>query len=560
MDHRGLLLLLVLHLMTAMDPGRVAQIEELVQRRTTLRRNREYVLADEIKVALEIKFNVVLKDFSYKEGGHTTWSLQRSLPSIDSDDRSLMMIIKQLCVDDNPPELLDAVRRKLRHAVAEFEMSLSNSEKPLSEREMLGRKFADAALHLAMAGVSDESIYGDLVKGCAFELQRIGLRSSCRSVDICQMMERMAAAGVRDSSLYALAGGILRHKPFTNEDSYRDMLTGDFSLLSVRPLNVLYQLTSKQHKFGNQFSEFEGSRNEGDSWDLSWKELYQDPALPLMIDLGCGYGVNLIALASEDKRNGNRFNFLGCDLSPQSLRYAQGISSRWNLSTHLAFVRCDALGCVRRLSSYPGPILWAFLNFPTPYQLDAITSSDEHSDLFVETADISHNCTGSMSAGNQQLPKSMEEFMVTKELVEELVSLLVMKTTPPCSGVMLQSNVEDVALFMEKIFRDSPHFNTTAGLRDLRFPVEAERCWNVIWRSSETSGDSDAPMEWFALTRPVDCLRQQRWVELGGRRVSGPPWLPRNPLRSSVRTETEAAYELEGRPVFRTVFVHDAPR
>ena len=548
-----LLHLLLVNPITPMDPSTTLKIEELVRKRTEYRLHREYLLADQIKSELENDFQVVLKDFPFREGGHTTWTPKRSLPRSDSEEPSLMTLIKLLPARSNKHELLASIKHKLRMAIEEFEVSLTPAEKPLDEREMLGRKFADAALHLALAGVEDEEIYADLVKGCVFELRRIGMRSSCRSVDICQMMERMAAAGIRNVPLFELAGNILQRKSLTTVDSANDLLSGEFSLLHSRPLNVLYQITSKQHKFGNQFFDSAHSIIVEDDHFGCWEDVYRDPSLPLILDLGCGYGVNLIALASKDMELGTRFNFLGCDLSPQALTYARGISFRWSLAS-LAFIRCSALTCIERLRQYSGPVVWAFLNFPTPYRLDVITSSDEFRDLLLYPTDAEDDVID----GNKQLPRSLDEFMVTKELMNGLANLFVRNISYPYCGLLVQSNVEDVALVMERLARGTPKFNTSSGFRPVKSPHEAELFWSQIWDpKGSTYGETEEMHEWFTSVDD-DCLRQKRWKELGGKRVDGAPWLPRSPLKNLSRTETEVAYQLEDKPVYRTVFIRDS--
>lgn len=60
------------------------------------------------------------------------------------------------------------------------------------------RMFGDIAFSLAMAGVRDEALFHLLVQGALFELSRIGHRTSCRPLDLYQMAERFACAGVVD--------------------------------------------------------------------------------------------------------------------------------------------------------------------------------------------------------------------------------------------------------------------------------------------------------------------------------------------------------------------------
>jgi hypothetical protein len=231
-------------------------IESLVSKRSECRRLREYSQADVLKTELELEYQVELKDFSFKEGGHTTWRFKRKVETDDLsplDDSPLMDDIKRLyAMTDTSSQTsacLHSIRRKLQQCIDEFEMDLSSTEKPLADREMLGRKFADAALLLALAGVEDPDLFELLTRGCEHELRRIGLRSSCRALDILQMTERLAASGIRDQSIFHLAADILQTKGNVCRDmSISALRSGHFSLFELRPLKLLYNVSSKQHK------------------------------------------------------------------------------------------------------------------------------------------------------------------------------------------------------------------------------------------------------------------------------------------------------------------------
>jgi hypothetical protein len=57
-----------------------------------------------------------------------------------------------------------------------------------------------------------------------------------------------------------------------------------------------------------------------------------------------------------------------------------------------------------------------------------------------------------------------------------------------------------------------------------------------------------------AAYRPHQPRRQQLWSALGGRRAQSIGWLPRSPLPSAARTETEVIYERDGKPLHRIVY------
>lgn len=53
---------------------------------------------------------------------------------------------------------------------------------------------------------------------------------------------------------------------------------------------------------------------------------FADTRLPLVVDVGCGFGVSLLGLAAVEhaKRGGGWHNYLGCDLSSHCIAYASG--------------------------------------------------------------------------------------------------------------------------------------------------------------------------------------------------------------------------------------------
>jgi hypothetical protein len=51
--------------------------------------------------------------------------------------------------------------------------------------------------------------------------------------------------------------------------------------------------------------------------------------LPLVLDVGCGFGVSLLGLAAAEHSRGGvaapvAYNYLGCDLSSHCIAYASG--------------------------------------------------------------------------------------------------------------------------------------------------------------------------------------------------------------------------------------------
>lgn len=131
--------------------------------------------------------------------------------------------------------------------------------------------------------------------------------------------------------------------------------------------------------------------------------LFDDPSLPLVLDLGCGYGVSLLGLCaheralaphhreegrggSDEEAGGTKrrrtvsggtgyglgecpCNYLGFDLSVRGIHYANGIAKRWGLSRKCAFVIADVNRALDWIASsqYAGGVSWILMQFPTPY-------------------------------------------------------------------------------------------------------------------------------------------------------------------------------------------------
>jgi len=82
---------------------------------------------------------------------------------------------------------------------------------------------------------------------------------------------------------------------------------------------------------------------------------FEDPMLPLHIDIGCGKGGFLLSLASERKKDDNqqqqdqqppqpheRKNYLGLEIRPTVAQYARERITKWNLYGTVDFIGCNA--------------------------------------------------------------------------------------------------------------------------------------------------------------------------------------------------------------------------
>ena len=349
-------------------------------------------------------------------------------------------------------------------------------------REMQGRKYADAAFSFALAGVKNTTLFELLTTGATNELLRYGHRSSCRIIDILQVVEKLAAAGIQDQRCYLVAAELLKRKG--NEQNHQQgetsialLSSGEYLLFADRPLLWLWRYASNTHKHGLQFDRnvngtVSSSTSSAIKKDVVHLPVFRDNTLPLIVDIGCGYGVSLLGLgyyqqakqAQTQRKNGEgiEYNYLGCDMSPTSIGYAQSITARWNLEDTTQFLEMDAEGMLSMLATYPGTIRGIHLQFPTPYKFEALSS------------DIDNERS---SVGNAQLPKEMSTFMLTPRVVELCRLLLNSRSVRPSRpndddariGVkaidnedenciahehgylLLQSNVEDVAVTMKNI-------------------------------------------------------------------------------------------------------------
>jgi hypothetical protein len=292
---------------------------------------------------------------------------------------------------------------------------------------------------------------------------------------------------------------------------------------------------------------------------MEWDELFSNASKPLIIDLGCGFGINLLSLSDKDSQRGSRFNFLGCDLSEKSLRYARGISKRWGLSKTLAYVTAEVENCVDALESYPGPIAWAFINFPTPYKFELLQKVAFRNDICNGSEVVDRIITDDDTTveGNKQLPQSLSEFMVTRSLLEKTVN--VFKThlfLYHHQGVLIQTNVEDVAVVMDHLVSQTSGFGLSSiGLCRVNSTMEANQSWEDVWLANSSSEIAENVLIESINVETSVTLRQQRWRGMGGRQATGPGWLLASPLGAGCLTETEAAYQLDEKPVYRAAYI-----
>ena len=560
------------------------EIDALVTERVAARRARNFVRADEIKTQLECSpYFLEIIDSSYKQGGGSTWRRR----NVDTTSSHILDKLKAVAADAaslQSPEQQQCFVHEVLTLLRE------DASKDQDCREMQGRKFVDAAFELALLGIghAGRDVFDFLMDQQLRELRRWGPRSSVRTLDISRMVEKAAAAGiVRGHALYHLAAELVRAKRDAGEcgeedggDTAAELLenAGDFSLSSSRPKMFIWRHLSKQRKAGRQSREHaEGAPHPEPtsttpqpppSHPPSHPEHlgFADPSLPLVIDLGCGLGVSLLAIAaaSKDNRTGlsshdsepgfggeQRYNFLGIELNAQSVRYTRGVSSRWGVTDVLRVLCCDVetgldclLGEGRESCPYPGPVHLIVCNFPTPFRLDQeLGREDEGGNKESEDRDYEDR-DETEQVGNSQLPE-LSQFMLNTPIVTKIERLL----RRGAGQFLIQSQVEDVAVWTRRLVETETNLEVPAT------PPSRHR--SLLGAAQHVAGDEQMSGSWAEICPEAELSERQRramraWP--GVERAEGPGWLSESPLPPCAASETEVLCAIEGKRVHRIIF------
>ncbi|KAL6621334.1 hypothetical protein ACP70R_033766 [Stipagrostis hirtigluma subsp. patula] len=92
-----------------------------------------------------------------------------------------------------------------------------------------------------------------------------------------------------------------------------------------------------------------------------WKDVFEDPLLPLMVDIGCGSGRFLIWLA---KNSGEKRNYLGLEIRQKRTQFWVNELGLRNIY----FLFANATVSFERIvSSYPGPLSLVSILCPDPH-------------------------------------------------------------------------------------------------------------------------------------------------------------------------------------------------
>lgn len=575
-------------------------IDTLVEKRVNLRRERAYQEADLIKNKLEDVWGVELIDwpqtswrkkkivndndnYNYNDNVHQTLSINVSDFDVLREAKKLLKADVGIGNDENIHlnELLSKTKARIRQS-----MELS---------EAYNRKFADAAFYFSLAGVDDDELYELLANATLSELRRYYSAPKCRPADIMVCLERLAVTGLQNHAIYNEAlnmlesGKSLQHRRFMEESSsVADLRQGNFSLLSKKPLEQLYRFATRNKKAGRQIQGTASVAN-GDFNFKTMKLNFKNLSKPLVIDLGCGFGVSCLGLAHGDKDG--ICNYIGIDMSSKCINFASRISRSWGMSDHCIFVQADAFEALTFIKrEYPGPVRWISSQFPTPPSLSTKTAInvdmnvDMNVDINVEVANGSVEGMEGMEGleaggGNRLLPSRSEDFILNKPLLRLIRSMLGRSASRGSNGqgncyFFMQTNVEDVAVRLKTMVdevnkeeegreegKEEEEGNTASNrgyhnnvsLKDIegenflfhlpRSALEANDCFMsqimnyppilqesqpiILHREEVEQVEEEIESRW-AGTSSIRKLRQSRWVSIMGEnaRAAGEGYLP----------------------------------
>ena len=625
-----------------LDPETTSQIQTLLEQRAKARWNGDYVEADGLRDRLLLTVSddeddpqqakdkllpdgltLWLQDLPRTQGGGTQWKvvlleeeqskdppellpgptvlqlahaalglavehsthihLQRALKATTTTTTSLS---NESDDDDDMPQggfisnrhIAVSYREQLQSIVNQIRDRLDHQSKAAVAYELAGRKAADAAFWLALAGVSDDDddddsarvIYSKLIDVATQELKRFGDRPSCRVKDVHQILERFAAAGIQKSSpeLLEVAQRCLELKEQGSSKSDTDIKSMlDFH--SDRSLLLIWKFSTKQKKqraflqsavkhwerhrenghdtldnnSNDPFKGEEGLRNssfalEGSNNNVIWSDIFEDPTRPLVVDIGCGMGVSLLGLSCSKDTTGSKIllntnrssntntevewkdcNFVGVDLRALGIGYARAMAERWGIQGRTHFTVDAAEDFITKILG-SGEDDVTNLSYPGPIRLVLIQFPTPYR-LPKGDGD---------GGGNAQLPSSaLDGFMVSPKLLQSVQKLL----TRDRGRLLLQSNCEDVALWMRRTACDVADFEI------------------VSLKQDEESSSPNQPQSPAVPERIPQ--RTADWIAMGGERAKGKGWYKHPLLPRKGATETEVACLLNGTPVHRTI-------
>lgn len=519
------------------------RLSSLINERAEARARGDYAAADCLKqeilecVSLPEDVELQIRDIPRKEGGGSTWKLVRDNTLIKPMEGQTVLQLAHAALglamapSERQSEDLNNLVKRANERL---------EQKELVELELRGRKAADSAFWFALSGATESVLFDSLTEISAKELDRYGSRSSCRSKDIWHVLERLAAAGIRsDASVEQAAMTALASK--ANYGMLHKVDASDLlKFHSDRCLLMIWKFSTRQRKqkmflqsalrhweqqhaavaVEKNTSVAVSTNNVVHQQERQWTDLYKDPTRPLVVDIGCGFGVSLLGLAQGDDDeptslcDWSECNFAGVDLSGLAIGYARGLLCRWNLQDRLQFFVDSAESFMEWvIDSYPGQVRFCLVQFPTPYRLQLPSSNSEGEPD---------------QRGNSQLPTDVKSgFMVTGRLLELIHKAL---RRDDSGRLLIQSNCEDVAVMMRTMACDQAGFHCVEADADGKLATQPE----------------------CSTTRERIPKRTLDWISMGGERAEGEGWSTTRPILPRLgRTETEVACMVNGTPVHR---------
>ena len=326
-------------------------IEPLVQQRADARKMQDYKLADSLRDEIDNNatkllpdgYKLVVSDVPYNEGGGSFWSVEfadveetHDMPGERSNVLSLAHQALGLAIHASTLRgngMIYCNYETELNKIVESTLIALRDYKSVSHT-LQGRKAADTAFWFALAGVTNNELFNRLGYVAADELCRFGKRKSCRAVDIYNIVERLAAAGISDVTglaVFDAAADALIEKFDPPRTS--DFLTNKncLELHNERSLLFLWRFSTKQRKLKAFQSHAErhwseSSHKKADITEaiiedrkIDWYEVFIDPSKPLIVDIGCGMGVSLLGLAICNELSPHPglsdLDFEGCNVS-----------------------------------------------------------------------------------------------------------------------------------------------------------------------------------------------------------------------------------------------------
>lgn len=529
------------------EPLDDSTIQALVDERCKARASRDFSAADVLKARLEAH-GVILQD---EVGGGTRWALaslrKDHSPNVVND---LSKQALRHMLHSQPGNEMDDVAQVARLTAAASTICCSMTE---PGPRLLGRSAADAAFAFALAGSTDAMLMDALAEQQAREFARWG---SAQPLTMLQTCEKLAAAGVRPSHSVFREGarilrkfGALEARPEERRRTLEAAARVERCRFGqVRPTVWLWRRASRMAKVAPP------TPDESSAAVHACVARFDDPELPLVLDLGCGFGTSCLALvestASCDALSRLRsyalasdrssrcqhkrldgFNVLGCDASPLKCSFARGVATRWDRAGTAQFACASALSTISLVrDTYEGELVGVLLQFPSPYR-----AGD--------------------SAGNTQLPGAADDsgYMINSALVEAVHEAL----SPGGSFLLVQSNVEDVATHA-RATAEAAGFSALAECEvDLSSKLHSDAHDVEADLEVNTSRGDDKVQACSSKVVP-DTRRRTRMEQALGRELphaTGLGWWRSNPLGEHALSETEAMLALQRRAVYRCLFV-----